>query len=177
MKYILDQNAVARAITRISFEIVEKNKGAEDICLIGIITGGEFLAQRIGEKINKIEGCQLPIGKLDITHFRDDKRVDHNHKDRTNIPFDINNKKIIIVDDVLYTGRSVRAAIDAVMSRGRPQNIQLVALVDRGHRELPIRADYIGKNLPTSSNEIVKVNLMELVGEDAVVIMEETQDA
>ncbi len=171
MKYILDDKAVNRAINRISFEIVEKNKGTDDICIIGIITGGDYIAKRIAEKISKVEAREIPVGKLDITKFRDDIKNNQSADDKTFIPFDIDNKKVILVDDVIYTGRSVRAAIDAIMSRGRPQNVQLVALVDRGHRELPIRADYIGKNLPTSSDEIIKVKLTEIDGEDAVVIM------
>lgn len=166
---IMDEKAIARAITRISFEIIERNKGSENLYLIGLMSRGAYLAERLADKIGSVEGRAVPSGRLDITHFRDDKR-NVASEDKSDIPFDIENKKIVIVDDVIFTGRSSRAAIDAVMSRGRPLLIQLAVLVDRGHRELPIRADYIGKNLPSSRDEIVKVMMKEKDGADRVVI-------
>lgn len=166
---ILDESAVARAVTRISFEIIERNKGVDGLCLIGLFSRGAVLSQRIGAKISELEGKEVPVGLMDITPFRDDvKRGEKS--DRSQIPFDITGKRIIIVDDVIFTGRTARAAIDGLMSRGRPTLIQLAALIDRGHRELPIRADYIGKNLPTSRDETVKVMVRELDGCDKVVI-------
>ena len=155
---ILDEKAMARAITRMSFEIIERNRGIEDLCIIGILRRGAVIAERIAAKIAEVEGRSLPLGKLDITPFRDDRPREEG-RGRTEIDFPIEGKKIVLVDDVVFTGRSVRAAIDAVMSRGRPQSIQLAALVDRGHRELPIRPDYIGKNVPTARDEIVRVQV------------------
>jgi pyrimidine operon attenuation protein / uracil phosphoribosyltransferase len=174
---ILDEQAVNRALTRIAHEILEKNKGGDDLVIVGIKTRGVPLAKRIQEKIRNIEGITLPIGDLDITLYRDDlaKAVESNEPEirDTDIPVDINNKKIILIDDVLYTGRTVRAAMDAVMDLGRPSQIQLAVLVDRGHRELPIRADYVGKNIPTSDKEIIVVQLNEVDnGTDLVSIYE-----
>lgn len=169
---ILDEKAMGRAIARISFEILERNKGAEGICLAGIISRGRDLARRIAGRIAEVEGTEIPWGALDITRFRDDLRGGPLQEDRTDLPFDITGKKIVLVDDVIFTGRTVRAAIDAIFAAGRPQSIQLAALVDRGHRELPIRADYVGKNLPTSREETVRVLLREVDGEDRVVILE-----
>ncbi len=158
-----------RAIARITYEILERNKGTQDLCVIGIFSRGVALAKRIADKIAELEKENIPCGALDITAFRDDKKpVDM--ADRTVIDFDISNKKVVIVDDVFYTGRSTRAAIDAIMGRGRPQSIQLAVLVDRGHRELPIRPDYVGKNLPTSREECVKVYVTETDGSDSVAI-------
>lgn len=166
---ILDEKAMTRAIARISFEILERNKGTENLCLIGILTRGAEIANRIGQKIFEVEGKKIEVGSLDITPFRDDR--DHKDAvDKSEINFDTKNKKIVLVDDVIFTGRSVRAAIDALMSRGRPKTIQLAVLVDRGHRELPIRADFIGKNLPTSRNEDVKVMVQEVDGANRVAI-------
>ncbi len=166
---ILDESAIARAVTRISFEILERNKGTEGLCLIGLFSRGAVLAKRIAAKIAEVEGSEVPVGLLDITPFRDDKpKTDI--PDNSEIPFDIKDKRVIIVDDVIFTGRSVRAAIDALMSRGRPKLIQLATLIDRGHRELPMRADYIGKNLPTSHEETVKVMVNEIDGCEKVVI-------
>ncbi|SHH09967.1 bifunctional pyr operon transcriptional regulator/uracil phosphoribosyltransferase PyrR [Tepidibacter thalassicus] len=171
---LMDEKAMGRAITRISHEIIEKNKGIEDVVLIGIKTRGVPLANRISKKIESIEGKKVEVGEIDITLYRDDltkEDVDpivHG----SNIDFDINDKKIVLVDDVLYTGRTVRAAMDAVMDIGRPKLIQLAVLVDRGHRELPIRADYVGKNVPTSKSEIISVNLNEIDGQDYVSINE-----
>lgn len=169
---ILDEKSMARAVTRISYEILERNKGAEGICLVGILSRGKDLAQRIAGRIGAVEGEPMPCGALDITRFRDDRSRETPAEDRTDIPFDITDKRIVLVDDVIYTGRTVRAAIDALFAIGRPQSIQLAALVDRGHRELPIRADYVGKNLPTSREEKVRVLMKETDGEDRVVILE-----
>ena len=165
---ILDQSAMGRAIARISFEIVERNKGVDNLCRVGIMNGGVDIAHRIARKIGEIEGKPVEVGKLDITPCRDDGSK--STQDRSDIPFAIEGKRVVLVDDVIYTGRSVRAAIDALMSRGRPQSIQLAALVDRGHRELPLRPDYIGKNVPTSSHEVVQVKTIERDGVDAVTI-------
>ncbi len=166
---ILDENAVSRAVTRISYEIIERNKGAGDLCLIGLLSRGAVLARRIAAKISENEGHDIPVGFLDITPFRDDGKrgseVDHSE-----IDFDITAKRVVIIDDVIFTGRTARAAIDGLLVRGRPKVIQLAALIDRGHRELPIRADYIGKNLPTSHSEKVRVMVRELDGCDKVVI-------
>lgn len=169
---ILDEKSMARAVTRISYEILERNKGAEGICLVGILSRGKDLAQRIAGRIGAVEGEPVPCGALDITRFRDDRSRETPAEDRTDIPFNITDKRIVLVDDVIYTGRTVRAAIDALFAIGRPQSIQLAALVDRGHRELPIRADYVGKNLPTSREEKVRVLMKETDGEDRVVILE-----
>ena len=158
---IMDESSMARAVTRISFEMIERNKGTDSLCLIGLFSRGAVLA--------KIDGGEIPVGLLDITPFRDDKPRG-GCPDNSEIPFDITDKRVVIVDDVIFTGRTARAAIDGIMSRGRPMLIQLAALVDRGHRELPIRADYIGKNLPTSREETVKVLVRELDGCDKVVI-------
>ena len=158
-----------RAIARITYEILERNKGAENLCLVGIYSRGVALAGRIAAKIFELEKIKVPCGALDITLFRDDmKPLDE--CDRTDIPFDIMNKHVVIVDDVVYTGRSTRAAIDALIERGRPQSIQLAVLIDRGHRELPIRPDYVGKNLPTSREERVKASVTEIDGQDNVSI-------
>ena len=166
---ILDDNAIKRAVARISYEILEQNKGAESICLIGIFSRGVFLARRIAEKIYELEGVRVECGELDITPYRDDQRK-ISENDKTKIDYDINNKVIILVDDVIYTGRSARAAIDALIERGRPRRIQLAVLIDRGHREIPIRPDFIGKNLPTSHEEKVKVQVSEMDSCDSVSI-------
>ena len=154
---IMDAQAISRAVTRISFEIVERNRGAEDLCLIGIRSGGAVLARRIADRIREIENRPVEWGELDITLYRDDVSAPEGYEDHSRLDFGIDDKRVVLIDDVIYTGRSVRAAIDAIMSRGRPRNIQLAILVDRGHRELPIRADFIGKNLPTSKEERVEV--------------------
>ena len=168
---IMDSAAMRRAIARISYEIIERNHGAENLCIIGIMSRGAQLADRIAAKIEEVEGQAVPVGYVDITRFRDD-RTTRAEGDNTSIQFSLKGRKLILVDDVIFTGRSVRAAIDAIMERGRPDSIQLAALVDRGHRELPIRADYIGKNLPTSKDEQVKVLVSEKDGEDKVIILE-----
>jgi pyrimidine operon attenuation protein / uracil phosphoribosyltransferase len=173
---ILDEQAINRALTRIAHEILEKNKGGEDLVIVGIKTRGVPLAKRLQEKIKKIEGITIPIGELDITLYRDDLQMAVENDEPeilgTDIPVDISNKIVILIDDVLYTGRTVRAAMDAVMDVGRPSLIQLAVLVDRGHRELPIRADYVGKNIPTSDKEIIVVQLTEVDQADLVSIFE-----
>lgn len=166
---ILDEKAMTRAIARISYEILEKNKGTENLCILGIKTRGVGLAQRIARKIEEVEGKPVPVGVLDISPYRDDRET-AGASDQSEISFETRDKKIVLVDDVIYTGRSARAAIDAVMKRGRPRTIQLAALIDRGHRELPIRADYVGKNVPTSKNEQVKVMIQEVDGISRVAI-------
>ena len=166
---IMDEMAKARALFRISHEILEKNKGANDLVLIGILTRGVPMAKTIRDNINKIEGVELPLGKMDITLYRDDlsEITDMPKASETDIPFDIKDKKVILCDDVLFTGRTARAAIEALLSLGRPKCIQLAVLVDRGHRELPIRADYVGKSIPTSLNEMVSVKFLETDNEDS----------
>ena len=169
---IMDADAVTRALKRISHEIVERNPDFENLCLIGIRRRGVPLSERICENIFNIEGVRLPMGVLDITLYRDDLSeisVDP-VLNKSELPFSIEGKKVILVDDVLYTGRTVRAAIGALFSLGRPSSIQLAILVDRGHRELPIRGDYVGKNIPTSREERVSVKLEEIDGEDGVYI-------
>ncbi len=169
---IMDEEKMRRALIRIAHEIVEKNKGTENLVLIGIRKRGVPLALRLQKLITDIEGVKVPVGILDITLYRDDlTTLDYQpivHK--TEVPFSIFAKKIILVDDVLYTGRTVRAALDALIDLGRPASIQLAVLVDRGHRQLPIRADYVGKNLPTSSSEDVEVLLEAIDGRDAVIL-------
>ncbi len=169
---IMDEKAMQRAIARISYEIIEHNKGVDNLCVVGIMSRGVEIANRIAKKILEVERKNILVGTLDITLYRDDKKSE-GHQDKSNIDFDINNKKLVLVDDVIYTGRSVRAAIDAVMSRGRPKLIELAVLVDRGHRELPIRADFVGKNLPTSRDEKVKVMVDQFDGQDKVIILKE----
>ncbi|SFA46441.1 pyrimidine operon attenuation protein / uracil phosphoribosyltransferase [Parageobacillus thermantarcticus] len=173
---VMDEQAIRRALTRIAHEIIERNKGVDDCVLIGIKTRGIYLAQRLAERIEQIEGKAIPVGELDITLYRDDltvKTIDREPLVKgTNVPFDVTNKKVILTDDVLFTGRTVRAAMDAVMDLGRPAQIQLAVLVDRGHRELPIRADFVGKNIPTSSSELIVVELTEVDELDQVSIHE-----
>ena len=171
---LIDHQGFQRTLTRLAHEILELNKGSETIALVGIRTRGEFLARRLAEKIREIEHRELQVGFLDITLYRDDLRGKLNQPilQRTDIMFDIAGKNIILIDDVLYTGRTVRAALDALIDLGRPATIQLAVLVDRGHRELPIKADFIGKNCPTSPNEEVRVLMKEIDGEDAVVLVE-----
>jgi len=174
---VLDATALDRALTRIAHEILEKNGGAKNLTFVGLRTRGVTLAQRLMAKITAIDGAAPPVGTLDITLYRDDLGMRGAPVIRgTDIPFSIKDKTVILVDDVLFTGRTIRAALDALIDLGRPQMIQLAILVDRGHRELPIRPDYIGKNLPTSRRESVAVRLMEHDGEDRVVI-EEPEEA
>lgn len=167
---IMDARAVSRALSRISFEIIEQNKGAGDLCIVGILTRGAQLAKRIAAKISEIEGRAVEVGVLDITAFRDDLQGVPPQQDKTELPFSIQGKRVVLIDDVIYTGRTARAAVEALIRRGRPKSIQLAVLVDRGHRELPFRADYIGKNLPTSRQEQVRVMLTEPDGMDRVAI-------
>ncbi|HBM76235.1 MAG TPA: bifunctional pyr operon transcriptional regulator/uracil phosphoribosyltransferase PyrR [Clostridiaceae bacterium] len=171
---IMDEKAIDRALIRIAHEIVEKNKGVQNMALIGIKRRGVPLAKRIANEIYKIENAKMNVGVLDITLYRDDLSLLHEQPvlNSTSVDFDITNKIIILVDDVLYTGRTVRAALDAIMDLGRPKAIQLAILIDRGHRELPIRADYVGKNVPTSRNEVISVNLEEVDSVNKVVINE-----
>lgn len=172
-KVVLNREDIRRAITRIAHEIVERNHGCDGIVLIGVHTRGVPIAKRIAANINLFEKAEVLVGDLDISLHRDDLlSLDVQPVLRpTNIPTDIEGKRIVLVDDVLYTGRSIRAAIDALIEFGRPQYIQLVVLVDRGHREIPIRADYVGKNMPTSRDEQVEVRLEEIDGKDEVVIV------
>lgn len=171
-KELLDKRDIERAITRMSHEIIEKNKGIRSICLVGIQRGGVHLANRISARLKEIEGSAAPVGTLDISLYRDDINVRKEQPvvRRSSVPCDVNNKKVVLVDDVLFTGRSIRAAMDAIMDFGRPSAIQLAVLVDRGHRELPIKADFVGKNIPTSSSENVKVYFEENGEEDRVVL-------
>jgi len=171
---IIDEDGLSRIITRMAHEILEKNKGSQNLVLMGMKTRGEFLAQRIFERIKEIEKIELPLGVLDVTLYRDDfrTRLKQPEVSVSNITFDINDKDVVIIDDVLYTGRTVRSALNALMDFGRPRSMQLCVLVDRGHRELPIRADYIGKNIPTSNQEEIKVKMKEIDGEDAIYLME-----
>ena len=169
---LMDDKAIGRAITRISHEIIERNKGIEDVVLVGIKTRGVPIANRISKRIEQIEGEPVNTGEVDITLYRDDlKQIDVDPViNGSNIDFNINDKIVVLVDDVLYTGRTVRAALDAIMDLGRPKSIQLAVLVDRGHRELPLRADYVGKNVPTSKSEVISVKLLEIDSEDSVTI-------
>lgn len=169
---IMDSIAIERAVKRISHEIIEKNSGVEDLCLIGIKTRGIPIAKMIAENINKFENVQIPVGELDITLYRDDlsRIADVPILSSTKIDFSIENKTVIIVDDVIFTGRTARAAIDAVIDIGRPSKMQLVVLIDRGHLELPIKANYIGKNIPTSLSEVISVKLEETDGISEVLL-------
>lgn len=172
---ILDHEAIRRAVSRVAHEVLEKNKGTENLCIVGIRTRGAVLAQRLKECIKQIEGVEIPVGILDITLYRDDLTlVDTQPVVReTSIHFDIAGKKVVLVDDVLFTGRTIRAALDALIDFGRPANIQLAVLIDRGHRELPIRADYVGKNIPTALEQNVRVVLQETDGKADEVVVEE----
>lgn len=171
---LVDADGFDRILTRISHEVLEKNRGSENLVLIGMKTRGEFLAKRIQQKIKSIDKETIPFGVLDVTLYRDDfrTRLKQPQVSVSDITFDINEKNVVLVDDVLYTGRTVRSALNALMDFGRPATIQLCILIDRGHRELPIRADYVGKNIPTSSNEEIKVKMNEIDGEDAIYLVE-----
>ncbi|MDI6800905.1 MAG: bifunctional pyr operon transcriptional regulator/uracil phosphoribosyltransferase PyrR [Thermodesulfovibrionales bacterium] len=171
-KELLNKKDIERMLLRIAHEIIEKNKGIENICLVGIQRGGVHLAKRLRLMIKGIENTEVPVGSLDISLYRDDIRIRKGHPvvRKTEIPCDVNDKKIILVDDVLFTGRSIRSAMDAIMDFGRPAQIQLAVLIDRGHRELPIRADYVGKNIPTSMSENISVQFEEEGHEDKVVL-------
>lgn len=170
---LIDEQAMERTIARLAHEILEKNRGAGNIVIVGIRTRGEFVARRIARKIEEVEGVTLKIGSLDITLYRDDLlgKLEQPELKGTEILFDISGKDVILIDDVLYTGRTIRAALDELIDLGRPRSIQLAVLIDRGHRQLPIRADYVGKNVPTSSNESIRVHVKEVDGEDAVLLM------
>ncbi|PYZ97948.1 bifunctional pyr operon transcriptional regulator/uracil phosphoribosyltransferase [Alteribacter lacisalsi] len=177
-KGILDEQAINRALTRIAHEIIERNKGIENCILVGIKTRGIFIAKRLAERIEQIEGRPIDVGEVDITLYRDDLTTktadDEPELKGTDIAADITDKTVILADDVLYTGRTVRAALDALIDLGRPAQIQLAVLIDRGHRELPIRPDFIGKNVPTSKSEVVEARLSEVDGTDEVVIQQKT---
>lgn len=169
----MDADEIERSLTRMAHQILETNKGAGNIALVGIVTRGDLLAKRLAEKIEQIEGTKVPLGKLDISFYRDDFATYLSPEvHSTDILFDIDGLDIVLVDDVLYSGRTIRAALDALMDIGRPECVQLAVLVDRGHRQLPIRADYVGKNVPSSSSESVKLYLEEVDGRSEVVISE-----
>lgn len=174
---LMDDTAVQRALTRIAHEIVEKNRGLSDLVLIGIQRRGVPMATRIARILDQIEGQIPPVGILDITFYRDDlsKLSAHPVVNGTDIPFNINDKTVVLIDDVLYTGRTIRAAIEAVFDMGRPAAIQLAIMVDRGHRQLPFRPDFVGKNVPTSNTESIHVELMEFDGKDRVVLCDEVR--
>ncbi|MFA4991575.1 MAG: bifunctional pyr operon transcriptional regulator/uracil phosphoribosyltransferase PyrR [Candidatus Omnitrophota bacterium] len=174
LKQVFTKEEIQRSLTRISHEIIEKNKGVKDIAIVGIRTRGYVLAERIVKEINELYGTRIDVGALDITLYRDDLSMISEQPviHKTEIDFDIEGKNIILIDDVLYTGRTIRCAFDALIDFGRPKTIQLAVLIDRGHRELPIRADYVGKNIPTSQKELVQVKLAEIDGEDSVFIDE-----
>lgn len=171
---LMDEKAIKRTLTRISHEIIEKNKGVENLILMGIKSRGVPIAHRIADLIEMFEGTKVIVGEIDITKYRDDLKRPENLKEHNSIHLDedITGKKLILVDDVLFTGRSVRAAIDAIIDIGRPEMIQLAVLIDRGHRELPIRADYVGKNIPTSRKEDISVQLKEIDGAETVALYE-----
>ncbi|NLJ75409.1 MAG: bifunctional pyr operon transcriptional regulator/uracil phosphoribosyltransferase PyrR [Firmicutes bacterium] len=171
---ILDGEQIRRALTRIAHEIIERNRGTDKLMLVGIRTRGVPLANRLASLIKEIEGTELPVGELDISLYRDDLSpvTEQPVLNKTDISQSVVGQKVVLVDDVLFTGRTARAALDAVIDLGRPQRIQLAVLIDRGHRELPIRADYVGKNLPTSRREVIEVRLKEVDGEEQVVILE-----
>jgi pyrimidine operon attenuation protein/uracil phosphoribosyltransferase len=175
---IMDDKQVARTITRMAHEIIERNHGAEGVCLVGIHTRGEPIARELARAIMRVEGVCVPVGTVDITFYRDD--LTHISREprlnRTDIPFSIENKAVILVDDVLFTGRTARAAMEALMDMGRPRRIQLAVLTDRGHRELPIRADFVGKNIPTALSEFVRVNMLEVDGETGVWLFDKEND-
>lgn len=174
---LVDSAGFARTITRLAHEIIERNRGTERLAFVGMQTRGVYLAQRLARKVEEIEGIGLPVGVLDTTMYRDDFRTALKQPQVrvTEISFDLYNMNVVLVDDVLYTGRSVRAALDALMDLGRPKRIQLAVLVDRGHRELPIKPDFVGRNVPTSINEEVRVRMTEIDSEDAVLLVEVQQ--
>ena len=173
MKILLDEDGIRRSITRISYEIIERNKTVDDIVLVGIKSRGDILAERIKQKLRELENIDVPLETIDITYYRDDIDRKNFELDIKDIEFKTNltSKVVVIVDDVLYTGRTIRAGLDAILTKSRPAKIQLACLIDRGHRELPIRADFIGKNIPTSRSENIEVYLKELDGKEEVVIL------
>lgn len=173
---IIDSSGLKRTVTRLAHEVVEKNKGAENLVVVGIKTRGDTLARRLAAVIESIEGRNIPVGSLDITLYRDDLRgrLDQPQLKSTQILFDITDKVVLLVDDVLFTGRTIRAALNALMDIGRPARIWLAVLVDRGHRELPIKADFVGKNIPTSAKQEIRVLMSDIDGEDAVYLIDPT---
>lgn len=170
MKEIIDASGMKRALVRMTYEIIERNKGVDDLVIVGIKTRGLFLANRVAANLKRIENVDVPVGALDVSDYRDDlpkqekKNLIHNQQ----LDFDITDKKVVLVDDVLFTGRTIRAALDALMDQGRPATISLAVLVDRGHRELPVRPDFIGKNIPTAMNERIKVSMTEVDDQDSI---------
>ncbi|MYC29451.1 MAG: bifunctional pyr operon transcriptional regulator/uracil phosphoribosyltransferase PyrR [Chloroflexi bacterium] len=171
-RQIMDAQEMQRSLSRIAHEILEKNRGVGDLVLVGIHTRGVILSQRLGDNIQRFEGSRAPLAELDINLYRDDLQARESPRVRpTKFPVDVQGKNVVLVDDVLFTGRTIRAALDALSDLGRPRQVQLAILVDRGHRELPIRADYVGKNVPTSLNEEVKVRLSETDGSEDVIIV------
>lgn len=175
-KEVVDGVTMKRALTRITYEIIEQNKGVDDIALVGIKTRGIYIAQRIAQRLKQLENIDVPVGTLDITLYRDDIHDARKKQDPevngTDIKFNIDDKNLILIDDVLFTGRTIRAALDALMDIGRPEKISLAVLVDRGHRELPIRPDFVGKNIPTSLDEQIQVNVAEIDGKDSIDILD-----
>ncbi|HHJ5065851.1 TPA: bifunctional pyr operon transcriptional regulator/uracil phosphoribosyltransferase PyrR [Enterococcus hirae] len=176
-KEVVDQVTMKRALTRITYEIIERNQTIQDVVLIGIKTRGIYIASRVAERLKQLEGIEVPVGELDITLYRDDKKETPAEAElhSSDIPVSLEGKEVILIDDVLYTGRTIRAAMDAVMDYGRPRKISLAVLVDRGHRELPIRADYVGKNIPTAKTEEILVEMQELDGKDRIMILKEEE--
>ncbi|MEY8444688.1 bifunctional pyr operon transcriptional regulator/uracil phosphoribosyltransferase PyrR [Enterococcus ratti] len=176
-KEVVDQVTMKRALTRITYEIIERNHNIQDIVLVGIKTRGIYIASRVAERLKQLEGIEVPVGELDITLYRDDKKETPEEPElhSSDIPISLEGKEVILMDDVLYTGRTIRAAMDAVMDFGRPRKISLAVLVDRGHRELPIRPDYVGKNIPTSKTEEILVEMQELDGQDRIMILKEEE--
>lgn len=176
-KEVVDQVTMKRALTRINYEIIERNQTIQDVVLIGIKTRGIYIASRVADRLKQLEGIEVPVGELDITLYRDDKKETPAEAElhSSDIPVSLEGKEVILIDDVLYTGRTIRAAMDAVMDYGRPRKISLAVLVDRGHRELPIRADYVGKNIPTAKTEEILVEMQELDGKDRIMILKEEE--
>ena len=176
-KEVVDQVTMKRALTRITYEIIERNQTIQDVVLIGIKTRVIYIASRVADRLKQLEGIEVPVGELDITLYRDDKKETPAEAElhSSDIPVSLEGKEVILIDDVLYTGRTIRAAMDAVMDYGRPRKISLAVLVDRGHRELPIRADYVGKNIPTAKTEEILVEMQELDGKDRIMILKEEE--
>ena len=176
-KEVVDQVTMKRALTRITYEIIERNQTIQDVVLIGIKTRGIYIASRVADRLKQLEGIEVPVGELDITLYRDDKKETPAEAElhSSDIPVSLEGKEVILIDDVLYTGRTIRAAMDAVMDYGRPRKISLAVLVDRGHRELPIRADYVGKNIPAAKTEEILVEMQELDGKDRIMILKEEE--
>ena len=176
-KEVVDQVTMKRALTRITYEIIERNQTIQDVVLIGIKTRGIYIASRVADRLKQLEGIEVPVGELDITLYRDDKKETPAEAElhSSDIPVSLEGKAVILIDAVLYTGRPIRAAMDAVMDYGRPRKISLAVLVDRGHRELPIRADYVGKNIPTAKTEEILVEMQELDGKDRIMILKEEE--